>query len=249
MSANKGLNHPAIYTITNTISGKIYVGQARNVRKRWHSHQWHLKKGKHRNNHLQRAWDKYGEEAFIFQVVINLSEIPESELQETMNKAEIKFLAKIPNSYNLMEAAKSGTSPSLETRKKLSEMRKKLWQDPEFRERRRISHQAACADPELQKRRSIALIEAFSTPESSAKKTKSMKKRWDKEGDLRLNQSAKRKANWQNEEYREQQSNSRSKTWDDPEVRKKRLTGMKAAWIERKARQSQDKPPDKANSD
>ncbi len=236
MSANKGLNHPAIYTITNTISGKIYVGQARNVRKRWHSHQWHLKKGKHRNNHLQRSWDKHGETAFIFQVVINLSGTPETELQEIMNKAEIELLAKIPKSYNLMEAAKSGTSPSLETRKKLSEMRKKLWQDPEFRERRRISHQAACADPELQKRRSAALIEAFNTPESSAKKTHAMKKRWSENGDLRLEQSAKRKANWKNEEYREKQSQSRSKTWTDPEVYERRIAGMKAAWIKRKAK-------------
>jgi len=234
MTANSGLNFPGIYTITNTISGKIYIGQTINIRRRWHSHHWHLRKNAHRNSHLQRAWNKYGEKAFVFKVAVDLSLVPKDQLQVALNAAEIKLLAVIPNSYNLTEAAKSGTTPSKETKEKLSIIRKKLWQDPEFRERRRISHQAACADPELQKRRSISLKKAMESTEYKEKKSTAFKKMWKNE-EHRQTQSTKRKANWQDENYRKQQSESR-----------------KAAWVKRKAKQleSQEKClPDKALSD
>lgn len=60
------LNVSGIYCIVNIRIGKIYLGSAVNIRKRWSEHRRTLRLGKHHSRLLQRAWDKYGEEAFKF---------------------------------------------------------------------------------------------------------------------------------------------------------------------------------------
>lgn len=57
-----------IYRIFSQASGKFYFGSAINIRKRWSWHKAFLRKGAHPNLHLQRAWNKYGEPAFLFEV-------------------------------------------------------------------------------------------------------------------------------------------------------------------------------------
>ena len=47
-----------IYCITNRKNGKIYIGSASNLRQRWNGHISDLRKEKHKNRHLQRAWLK-----------------------------------------------------------------------------------------------------------------------------------------------------------------------------------------------
>jgi len=59
-----------IYTITNTITNHMYIGSTSNFIKRWNYHKLDLRKNKHENSYLQRAWNKYGEENFIFDKLI-----------------------------------------------------------------------------------------------------------------------------------------------------------------------------------
>lgn len=63
-----------IYKIINIVSNSFYIGSAVNLQRRKARHFSELRKGKHNNRHLQRAWDKYGEQAFVFVV---LEEPPE----------------------------------------------------------------------------------------------------------------------------------------------------------------------------
>lgn len=57
-----------IYKITCIVNGRFYIGSAVNLRKRKNNH-WHsLRQNKHYNLPMQRAWNKYGEQAFIFEV-------------------------------------------------------------------------------------------------------------------------------------------------------------------------------------
>lgn len=235
MTANSGMNFPAVYTITNTISGKIYVGQALNVRKRWQRHRWDLNHNKHRNQFLQDAWKKYGEESFDFKVVVNLKGTPKEELRAALNAAEVEILTNTPKAYNMMEAAKSGTTPSEETRAILSEKRKAMWRDPAFRERRRIALQEAYSDPEYRKRRADAVTAVMQTEEYRQKASKRFKELWANK-EHQESQSIKRKANWQDPEYIAQQSESRSNAWKDPEVKEKRIKGMKASWQDQESR-------------
>jgi group I intron endonuclease len=58
-----------IYKIINVVNNKFYVGSAVDFKKRKARHLWRLRRGDHANKHLQAAWTKYGEAAFIFVLV------------------------------------------------------------------------------------------------------------------------------------------------------------------------------------
>lgn len=58
-----------VYKITCTANEKIYIGSAVNLRNRRRQHFNELRQNKHSNPKLQRAWNKYGEQAFIFEVL------------------------------------------------------------------------------------------------------------------------------------------------------------------------------------
>ena len=55
-----------IYFITNKITGKQYIGQTVDINDRLNKHLSYLRSGSHHSVKLQRAYDKYGEENFIF---------------------------------------------------------------------------------------------------------------------------------------------------------------------------------------
>ena len=59
-----------VYTITNCLSGRTYVGSTRvNLSKRWHQHKSNLRKGRHPNKELQKDWVEFGEPSFVFEVL------------------------------------------------------------------------------------------------------------------------------------------------------------------------------------
>ena len=58
-----------IYTISNTKTGKVYVGQSSNIENRWSMHKYQLDKRSHDNYKLLKDWCKYGPEVFEFKVV------------------------------------------------------------------------------------------------------------------------------------------------------------------------------------
>jgi hypothetical protein len=49
-----------IYQIRCLANGKVYVGSAADLRRRWGRHRRALSIGKHVNGHLQAAWLKHG---------------------------------------------------------------------------------------------------------------------------------------------------------------------------------------------
>jgi group I intron endonuclease len=61
-----------IYKIINVVNNKFYVGSAEDFTRRKRVHWWQLRRGSHANKHLQAAWAKYGEQAFIFVIVEEL---------------------------------------------------------------------------------------------------------------------------------------------------------------------------------
>jgi len=65
----KILASSGIYAITHTDSKRVYVGSAVKLSKRWRAHRGMLRKANHPSRFLQRAWTKYGEEAFDFSVL------------------------------------------------------------------------------------------------------------------------------------------------------------------------------------
>lgn len=59
-----------VYTITNTVTGKQYIGSTKNFSNRFNSHLCALNGNKHHSVKLQRAWNKYGANAFEFKKLI-----------------------------------------------------------------------------------------------------------------------------------------------------------------------------------
>ena len=85
-----------IYKITCSENNKVYVGQAINIQDRWKTHIQCLNRNKHHNIHLQRAWNKYGENNFKFDII-------EYCEKEDLNDKEIywiKELSSFKNGYN-----------------------------------------------------------------------------------------------------------------------------------------------------
>ena len=63
-----------VYMIKNKVNGKFYIGSSVDIAFRWARHKRQLHNGNHHSVHLQRAWDKYGEENFEFKVIEECSE-------------------------------------------------------------------------------------------------------------------------------------------------------------------------------
>ena len=63
-----------IYQITNMANGKYYIGSAESFARREWQHKYELKKGTHKNPRLQAAWNKYGPDAFVFEVLEEIAE-------------------------------------------------------------------------------------------------------------------------------------------------------------------------------
>ena len=63
-----------IYKITNKQNDKFYIGSSINIEMRWYAHKSYLRRNVHGNQHLQNAWNKYGEECFIFSVLLEVEE-------------------------------------------------------------------------------------------------------------------------------------------------------------------------------
>jgi group I intron endonuclease len=115
---------PGIYKITNTISNKIYIGCASNVRTRINGHLYDLRKDKHNNSYLQKAWVKYGEESFIFEM-IEECDITKLHAKEHYWVNKLNCLDRSIG-YNLKPTDPNGCSiHSEETKKKIKDHHKK----------------------------------------------------------------------------------------------------------------------------
>ena len=63
-----------IYSIINIINNKKYVGQSVDIKNRIRNHKWALRHGRHENSHLQKSFNKYGEDCFVFDVICECTE-------------------------------------------------------------------------------------------------------------------------------------------------------------------------------
>ena len=90
-----------IYRIKNIKNDKSYIGQCIDeIVYRWREHRNSLRRNKHINCKLQRAWNKYGEASFAIET------ISKHKFQHTLDAAEIlniKLYDSIKHGYNIAE--------------------------------------------------------------------------------------------------------------------------------------------------
>lgn len=120
-----------IYVIQNLVNGKYYVGSAVRLQKRWKYHRWSLLKNRHGNRHLQNAWDKYGEQSFVFNVLEYVE--PERLLDRETFWIQLLRATDRDYGYNIAFIAGSnlGTKRTDETKQKIGQKHrgKKLSQE------------------------------------------------------------------------------------------------------------------------
>lgn len=94
-----------IYKITNTVNGKFYIGSATDLVKRRRSHLSSLKYGRHKNQKLQRSYDKHGVDSFKFETVLYC----EAKNLIMYEQIVIDGLDPVANGYNIKPVAGSTT--------------------------------------------------------------------------------------------------------------------------------------------
>jgi group I intron endonuclease len=112
-----------IYRITNMANNKFYIGSALSFERRSWQHKYDLKRGAHKNPRLQAAWNKYGEEMFVFEI---LEEIPAGEDQLAWENKYLHVHVGQPDCYNInpdAELPRLGMVLSAESREKVSKNR------------------------------------------------------------------------------------------------------------------------------
>lgn len=102
-----------IYMLKNIITGDFYIGQSIHMAHRKGCHLYELRSHRHANKHLQRAFNKYGEENFVFEV---LQCCEESRLTEY----EQAFVNIWKPRYNMCKECVRGMRHSDETKRKIS---------------------------------------------------------------------------------------------------------------------------------
>lgn len=98
-----------IYLIKNKINNKLYIGKSMNLLKRKREHLNKLRNNKHENSKLQNAFNKYGEENFLFEILIKDESLSENELYDLERIYTYLFDTK-DRGYNLCYGGKGGST-------------------------------------------------------------------------------------------------------------------------------------------
>lgn len=102
---------------------KFYIGSSKNIQQRFYKHRRELRKGVHKNEHMQNAYNKYGEECFYLEIV------EECSIDEQYSKEQY-YINLLQPIYN-KELDVLTHIPTEETKKKLSEANKKYYSKPD----------------------------------------------------------------------------------------------------------------------
>ena len=74
-----------IYKITCKVNNKIYIGSTEVCfKQRFTKHKQRLRNNYHENDYLQKSWNKYGEDNFVFEI-----------LEEISDKSKVKEIEQI----------------------------------------------------------------------------------------------------------------------------------------------------------
>lgn len=111
-----------VYQIRNTVSGLIYIGQTREgFWKRYNFHRWKLRINDHDNKWLQASFNKYGEDAFQFEVIHC---VDDPEVINDLEVEEIKKAREFGHCCNIADGGDGakGVRPSDENIRRLAEL-------------------------------------------------------------------------------------------------------------------------------
>lgn len=109
---------PTIYRIRHVATDRCYIGRTNKDEpsRRFAEHRYLLRRGKHPSPRMQNAWDKYGEEAFVFETVAVCDSSVAVEIEQ-------KYLLSVMCVFN---ARKLATQPNAAPPDRIEELRKRM---------------------------------------------------------------------------------------------------------------------------
>jgi group I intron endonuclease len=160
-----------IYMIKCTANGKVYIGSAVCLSRRKNQHFRELRKGVHKNKHMQAAWLKHGEECFSFDILEvverHLYLIPYEQSYMDYFKSYDRNIG-----FNICHVAGShlGTKRSDETKAKISAVTAGRKMSTEARKKMSVSRTGVKRKPHTEQSR--AKMSASLTGRTHSKETK-----------------------------------------------------------------------------
>jgi len=122
--------------------------------------------------------------------------------------------------YKFTEEQRKKIWDNPEHKEKMSEVRKKLWEDPEFRKKRNESHRKTWEDPEFKEKMGENSKKLWEDPEHKKLISDSMKKTWeDPEHKEKVSDAIKQ--HHSDPEFRKKQGEKMREVLSDPEIREK----------------------------
>lgn len=171
-----------VYMIRNTINGHFYIGSSVDMRNRVLKHRNELRGGKHANPRLQKAWIKYGEDAFGFEILEWTSregtwQIEDEWLSSTVGLPECYNIAIYPSNPNQGRKLTDSHKNKIGIANHLAMIRKgnPTPQIPENRRYRRIKGTYVTSESTKQKQRITKL--GKSAPWNAKTKTDAVKRK------------------------------------------------------------------------
>lgn len=165
-----------IYAITCTANGRVYIGSSLRIEKRWGEHRQSLRRGCHRNPHIQRAWKKYGESAFEFSVLIECHAEDLLDMEQSTLDAQ-KLYGPVFNIGDDCDAPARGRKHTPETRAKISAAARGRKLSPEACANMSMAAMGRVNTPESRAKMSAAHLGVPRTPETRAKISAGLKGR------------------------------------------------------------------------
>ncbi len=86
-----------VFQIKNTVNGKILLGSSLNLEGPLNSHRFMLSTGAHRNPGLQKDWNTYGPDKFVFEIleVVKESTDPNFDVGDELTLLEQIWIEKL----------------------------------------------------------------------------------------------------------------------------------------------------------
>ena len=86
-----------IFQVKNIANGKVLLGSSLNLEGPLNSHKFMLKIGSHRNEALQKEWNEYSPDKFVFEIleVVKVKDDPNFNLSDELTLLEQIWLEKL----------------------------------------------------------------------------------------------------------------------------------------------------------
>ena len=86
-----------VFQVKNIVNGKVFLGSSLNLEGSLNKHKFMLKIGSHTNKALQKDWNEFGADQFVFEIleVVKVEDSPNFNLKDELTLLEQIWLEKL----------------------------------------------------------------------------------------------------------------------------------------------------------